>query len=74
MCCNTCTITCPLSECTQGSVRVDSNAGGLPIGRVTICLNETWRVICPNGWTDDDASVVCGQLGHPRQGKREKNE
>ena len=33
-------------------------------GRVEICLNNIWNVVCNNGWDDNDATVVCRQLGY----------
>ena len=32
-------------------------------GRVEIFRNRQWSTICDNGWDDNDAVVVCKQLG-----------
>ena len=33
-------------------------------GRVEVCYNETYRPVCDNGWTDNDAAVVCNSVGY----------
>ena len=49
--------------CTESDVRLLNN-------RVQICHNEVWGYVCENfDWTDDDASVVCRELGFTRYGE-----
>ena len=38
-------------------------------GRVEVCVNGQWLGVCDNGWTDEDAEVVCTQLGFPKVGE-----
>ena len=34
-----------------------------------ICLNNTWGLLCGEGWKNSEASVVCQQLGFSQYGK-----
>ncbi len=36
-------------------------------GRVEICFNNQFGTICDDQWDNDDAMVVCGQLGFSRE-------
>ena len=49
-------------ECVPGDARL---AGGLKSneGRVEVCIDGFWGTVCEEGWDDEDAIVICKQLG-----------
>ena len=38
-------------------------------GRVEICIGNVWGTICDDGWGNNDATVVCRQLGYSTTGR-----
>ena len=42
--------------------------GNATTGIVEICINSEWRSVCDDYWTDEEAEVVCKQLGHSTAG------
>lgn len=57
--------------CTDGKVRLRGSTNEL-IGRVEVCVNGTWSTVCDQDWNDNDAAVICRQLGHSSYGKNYK--
>ena len=41
----------------------------LSVGRLELCLNGQWGVACQDYWSNEQASVVCNQLGFARVGE-----
>lgn len=55
--------------CNNGDVRLVATNGStvdVSEGRVEICFNETWGTVADDGWSTNDAGVVCRQLGYSR--------
>lgn len=48
--------------CTENDVRIVNSTSKYE-GRVEVCSNGTWHPVCDSIWSNEDASVVCRQLG-----------
>ena len=57
--------------CKEGSVRLMDGAIDQE-GRVEVCINSVWGVVCDDQWDKTDAHVVCQQLGHPELGIKQQ--
>ena len=55
--------TIPIVEaCPEGDIRL-RGANSASGGRVEICVEQSWTTVCDVFWDNQDASVLCGQLG-----------
>ncbi|XP_038837997.1 neurotrypsin-like [Salvelinus namaycush] len=55
-------------DCKQGSVRLQGGRSKLD-GRVEVYLQGVWGSVCSDDWGDQDANVVCRQLGQGFSGR-----
>ena len=66
------TVTTP-SDCVEGDVRLVSGST-LYEGLVEVCVNSAWGSVCGypgTGWGDEEAALVCSQLGAMAIGRTE---
>ena len=52
----------PASNCTDGALRLVGGTNPAE-GRVEICINNAWGTVCDDGFSREDALVVCRQVG-----------
>ena len=54
--------------CEDGDIRL-SGGRHYREGRVEVCRNQQWGRVCDDVWDENDATVVCRQLGLSEEGK-----
>ena len=57
-----------IAVCEHGTVRLQGTSSPT-IGRVEVCINGIWGTVCTDFWDNNDASVICNQLGYSRYGQ-----
>ena len=60
-----------IGDCTPGAIRLQGSVIEQE-GRVEICYDDVWGVICDEGWDKTDAHIACTQLGYPDLGTARK--
>lgn len=65
LCCVSC-VALP-ATCADGAVRLIGGSTASE-GLVQVCLANRWGRVCDDGWGQEDAAVVCRQLGYSAEG------
>lgn len=55
------------ANCSHAEVRL-VNGTNIYEGRVEICLHGIWKTVCDDFWDNNEARVVCTQLGYQSDG------
>ena len=65
-------VICP-EACYDGELRLNGNTSHSGYwGRVEVCLRNDWMTVCEDNWDDNDAAVICTNLGSLSKGAPNK--
>ena len=56
-------------SCSMGDIRLAVAGSVINGGKVEMCIDGSWIVVCGNMFDNLDAEVACRQLGYPHGGK-----
>ena len=56
-------LTVHVASCRDGEVRLTEGENEWE-GRLEVCLNQRWGTVSDDGWSEDNAQVVCRDLGY----------
>ncbi len=57
----------PPNGCEDGQNRL-THRDFPSLGQVQVCVNNTWGTVCQSNWDNNEAQVVCRQLGYTAPG------
>ena len=57
----------PVANCSNFDVKLEQE-GSPNRGKLLVCFNGVWGVVCNNGIRNEAAEIVCHQLGFQRKG------
>ena len=50
-------------QCEGNAIRLVGDRNNKFEGRVEVCQDGEWKTVCNRGWGNEEAQVVCRQLG-----------
>ena len=57
-----------IEGCSEGEVRL-AHGKSTAEGRVEVCINDTWNMVCGDYFSFVEAQILCAQLGFSKKSK-----